>query len=359
MDVMEHLSVSPHWVSLRGNAKTRRTRRRGILLRALIATVVVLAAPNDAASQFAVHGDHAFLVDQEDPGVLHLTDMASGRRRELYRTESGRIFDFKVSPTGSMIAVTAQLLENGVDPQAATAKVHNRMMFEKTTLHIIGVAGNEIDAIDDVRQFSWSPDGRQLAYVTGDYRGGYEDYGNSRTWIWDLADKSKKEISRRGYYVNWVAFDSRIYLWEKTAGVAGKVYAYDPVAGALVETPHKSIYFSRTGDYYYHPGGGIGLRENVYVRSGDLSLKDASRVLAAFCGMRPIAWAPHDDLLLLEVCRKVPGAAENAMLVYDPASDMTIEVGSGESFAWGNDSSELIVKNGSRIDKRPLVKPAQ
>ena len=330
------------------------------LLRA-IATVAVLAAPNDAASQFAVHRDHVFLVDQEIPGVLQVTDMASGRQRELYRTESGLIFDFKVSPTGSMIAVTAQLLEYDVDPQVATAKVHNRMVFEKTTLHIIGVAGNEIDAIDDVRQFSWSPDGRQLAYVTGDYRGGYEDYGNSRTWIWDLTDQSKKEISRRGYYVNWAAFDSRIYLWEKIARVAGKVYAYEPVAESLAETPHKSIYFSPTGNYYYHPGGGIGLRENVYVRSGDLIVKDASRVLGAFCGMRPIAWAPHDDLLLLEVCRKIPGgtAAENAMLVYDPASDMTVDAGGGESFAWGEDSTELIVKSGSRIDKRPLLKPAQ
>jgi len=132
------------------------------LLRALIATVVVLVAPNDAASQFAVHRDHVFLVDEEVPSVLQVTDMASGRQRELYRTESGRIFDFKVSPTGSMIAVTAQLLEYDVDPQVATANVHNRMVLEKITLHIIGVAGNEIDAIDDVRQFSWSPDGRQL-----------------------------------------------------------------------------------------------------------------------------------------------------------------------------------------------------
>jgi hypothetical protein len=47
------------------------------------------------------------------------------------------------------------------------------------------------------------------------------------------------------------------------------------------------------------------------------------------------------------------------MLVYDPASDMTVDAGSGESFAWGEDSTELIVKSGSRIDKRPLLKPAQ
>jgi len=314
---------------------------------AMFATQIVVAA------QLAVRGDRVFVLDEASPHILATQDLATGEQRELYKTDLGRIFDYRVSPSGEMIAVLEQVLQYDVDSQVANARVRNRAVFERATLHIIDNTGSPIDDIQNVRRFSWSRDGRGLAYVTGEFRSPYEPYANTKAWIWNATDESEKQISNFGSYVHWAAFDGRVYLWEQIDGIAGKVYAYSPLSGSVAETSHKSIYFSPTGAYYYHPGGGIGLRENVYVRSGDLGLKDASRTLADFCGFRPIAWAPGNDLLLLEACRKAPSgrAEENVMMIYDPSTDTAVEVGRAESIAWGNQSSELIVKNKNRLER--------
>lgn len=319
----------------------------------VVAAAAVFATQIVVAAQLAVRGDQVFLLEEASPRILTTQDLATGKQRELYRTDSGRIFDYKVSPSGEMIAVLEQVLQYDVDSQVANTLVRNRPVFEKATLRIIDNMGSRIDDIQNVRRFSWSPDGRGLAYVTGEFRDPYEPYANTKTWIWNATDKSEKEISNRGSYVYWATFDDRVYLWEQIDGIAGKVYAYSPLSGSVAETSHKSIYFSSTGAYYYHPGGGIGLRENVYVRSGDLGLKDASRILAEFCGFRPIAWAPDNDLLLLEACRKAPSGRgeENVLMIYDPSADTAVEVGRAESIAWGNHSSQLIVKNKNRLER--------
>jgi hypothetical protein len=324
--------------------------RRNFLV---VATAATFATHIVVAAQLAVHGDQVFLLEEARPRILTTQDLATGEQRELYKTDLGRIFDYKVSPSGEMIAVLEQVLQYDVDSQIANVQVRKRSVFERATLHIIDNMGNPIDDIQNVRRFSWSPDGRGLTYVTGEFQSPYESYANTKAWIWSATDESEKEISNRGSYVHWAAFDGRVYLWEQIDGIAGKVYAYSPLSGSVTETSHKSIYFSPTGAYYYHPGGGIGLRENVYVRSGDLGLKDASRTLADFCGFRPIAWAPGNDLLLLEACRKAPSGRgeENVMMIYDPSADTAVEAGRAESIAWGNQPSELIVKNKNRLER--------
>jgi hypothetical protein len=66
----------------------------------------------------------------------------------------------------------------------------------------------------------------------------------------------------------------------------------------------------------------------------------------------PIAWAPERDFLLVSVWTNNGGDARTA--VFDPASDSIIDLNLGESFMWGRDSTEVVVKNGDRFEKRRI-----
>jgi hypothetical protein len=324
----------------------------------VVAALFLVTSPLDVTGQARIHGDDVFVVAGDDLTTLTAWNTASNRQRVVYRSEVGRIFDFKVAQHTGLVAVLEQQLMYRVDPKLANMTVRDIPVFEKITLHVLSAAGSRLDAIDDVRMFAWSPDGRQLAYVTGQFRGSDEDYANTRTWIWDATDNRRLQVSDRGYYVEWAGFDGNVYLWDKVEGMAANVYRYDVMSRKVEPTSHKSIYFSPTGTYYYHPGGGIGLPQNVYLRATDVSLTSKSQVFAALTGWRPLGWAPNADLLLMEVNRKRGGQAQDepATIVYDPRADTSIDVGGSEVIGWGNNSGEIIVKSDDRFHRRAITR---
>ncbi len=289
----------------------------------LVAAVVLHAVAGAAASEIAIHGGRAYFVDP-DGRAVKVRVVKSGEERDLFRAVSGRVSGFELAAASGFIAIG-----------------------EGSLLRVLDSDGRPMAEIDDVRVFSWSPEGRRLAYVTQSTRG---------NWIWSAADGSRTEIGRLGYYLHWASFDGRIYVWEQTDGVARKVYAYDPRTRETQETPHKSIYFSPSGSYYFHPGDGPAAPEGVFARGWDVTLAASSRVLASLCGFQPIAWAPDADLLLMHACRKAPGAAagQQFLVVYDPMRDIVLSVGAADAGAWGRDSSEIVVRNGARTTTREL-----
>src|SRR6478609_8248037 len=111
------------------------------------------------------------------------------------------------------------------------------------------------------RFYAWSPDGLRLVYVTGRYLGHYKDHSRTGTWIWNASDKSRTRISTGGYYVSWPMFDGNVYLWDPNGERPSRVRRYDVKRQQLDVTSHKSIYFSASGSYYYHPGGGLLIPE--------------------------------------------------------------------------------------------------
>ncbi len=324
---------------------------------AMIAVFAIFTLPSVVAAQLVSRGDEVYFLSGDDPQVsLKVRNITTGLEREVYRANLGRVFDFRVSTAGHMVAVVEQVLEYATEAQPGAPK-DTVPVTENTTLHVLTRTGEFVDEVQQVRHFAWNPDGTRLVYVTGEYRGRDRDYGNTRTWIWNSVDKSRREISQRGYYVNWAAFDGNIYLWEKNRGIAGAVYRYSPATETLEATTHKSIYFSTTGTYYYHPGGGIGIPENVFLRSSDSPLKRSSQVLMNLAGWRPMGWARDDDRLLMEVSRRVQGLDgrsydESATIIYDVTNDTSADVPPAQYVTWGNDSSEIIIKNGARIERR-------
>jgi hypothetical protein len=283
---------------------------------------------------------------------VDIYDLSTRSRRILHRPETGSIFDFKVAPARDLLAV----LERVVEYSATQALVR-----EGSTLVIRSATGEAVlDRIASVRSFAWSPDSRHLAYVTGTFRGQYANYSDTQAWIWDAQDRTRSRISEGGYYVSWPLFDRKVYVWQFDAkrGVPWDVIRYDPETGRRESTSHKSIYFSSTGRYYYHPGG--SLREEVFSRANDAALTETSSALKSLWGWRPLAWAPDADLLLMEISRRTvePTGEQKAVAVFDPDSDTITDVvaeGVPDAIEWGATSGELLVLTNGRVEKRSFA----
>jgi hypothetical protein len=342
---------------MRGLHEFARSGKRStrVLVPLTMCLLVVIGWASSPQSAVVRAGDVFLLVGGDTDQRLTLRT-SNGEEREIFRPRAGRIFAFSVSPLGSTLAVLEQVLKFDVDPQVSTVRVKSRNIFEATTLHILARSGDVIDTLTQVRDFAWSPDGQQLTYVTGDYRGQDADFENTAVWIWNAKDQGRRMISKSGYYISWAGFDGNIYLWEKADGVTGRVNRYNVSTGSLEPTPHKSIYFSPSGEYYYHPGGGVGLPENIYYRSNDTTLKDRSHALLAFAGWRPILWAPDADLLLIEATKRMVGGGtgERTTVIYDPRADKVTDVGAVGSVSWGSSAKELVTIDGNRVEKRSL-----
>lgn len=144
------------------------------------------------------------------------------------------------------------------------------------------------------------------------------------------------------------------------------VVRYRVSTGRLEATRHKSIYFSPSGDYYYHPGGGLIARENVYITATDVGLGNSSLALLGLAGWRPLGWAPDADVLLMEanISSTVTGDEELVMALFDPGADTIRQIAAaGQVLGWGENSQELFVRDGDVINRiststaaRPLVR---
>jgi len=178
-----------------------------------------------------------------------------------------------VSPNRKFIA--------GIEPQDSITNTNR--------LQIISSEGEVIYSIDDdVRKFSWSPDGEKIAYITGTYE---EDKGFISTglYIFSLKDGSKKQIAPRAYHVNWATFDSCIYY---------EGFKYNPVTGKMEETQYHGINFSPDGRYYTTTIPEVGFK--VYFTETNQPVTE--RFSARFKDLRFMpTWAPdHDHCLQIK-----------------------------------------------------------
>jgi hypothetical protein len=315
--------------------------------RAALTVVVVVVCSCLVTGQVVRVGDQEIFVgDTRDgrdrvPIVGH--HLTSGATRQLYRPEQGRVFDFAVSPSGQLVAVLQQILEIDVAPRDATVQLGNgRSVREWRGLRVLTADGAQItETIPLVRQFVWNSDSRQIAYVVGRYQGLDKEDAEPSVWIWDAAEKRSRKIRDGAHHVTWARFDGNLYLLELEKGGAVQVLRLNTATGSLEKTTHRDIYFSPSGEYYYGDAG-YGPQENVYLRASDHALKDTSRTLSSLNGFRPLGWAPDADLLLLEASRGPGRDAVSTKMVYDPASDESVDVSKFVA-TWGKSSKELIL----------------
>jgi hypothetical protein len=314
--------------------------------RAATAVLVVLVGSSVVTGQLARVGDGEVFTGgakgADDPGTIVAHNLAAGGTRELYRPEQGTLFDFSASPSGALVAVLQQIFEVDVPARDATVKLGNgKLVREWGGLRVVTAADMQIaETIPLVRHFAWSPDSSQIAYVVGRYQGPNSEDAEQSVWLFDAADKRSRKIRDGAHHVSWGRFDGNLYLLELDAGIAAQVLRVNAETGSIEKTTHRSIHFSPSGEYYYGEAG-HGPQENVYSSRFDQPLKATSRTLSSLNGFRPIGWAPDADLLLLEGSRGPGRDAVSVLMVYDAASDTSVDV-SKDVAAWGKSSRELI-----------------
>lgn len=88
----------------------------------------------------------------------------------------------------------------------------------KTILRIIDTSGTCVATVhteQTVRDLDWSPDGKQIVFLTGGESDQPERYPGAETWVYDVEKREQDKILDGGHDVEWAEFDNRIYIYEK------------------------------------------------------------------------------------------------------------------------------------------------
>ena len=253
----------------------------------LVSALIINAGQNNLSKSY---------VYSIDSYGIHKLDTRTDSKKVIFNTAGMYKVSFSISPSDTVIAVL--ITERGVVPPGE----HDYSVLPKNLMVFIDPEGNEITTLDeDVRKFSWSPDGEKIAYVTGTYD---EDKGFMSTglYLFDLTDGSKRQIAPRAYYVNWAVFDSCIYY---------EGFKYDPTTGKTEKTSYHGINFSPDGKYY------IALSSmeypRLYISASNEEITDQVKLKLGYV---PRSWMPQEKHHLHAV-----------KIDYEPRSEDTVTSG--------------------------------
>ncbi|MCK4371671.1 MAG: WD40 repeat domain-containing protein [candidate division Zixibacteria bacterium] len=189
----------------------------------------------------------------EEPLIARVVDRASvlryqpasGKTQELYRPDKYSIHELTVSPNNKYIAAI-----NISEREVMLDSVHAPYLYGLMVLHGNGGLAHRLDM--DVRRYVWSPDGKQIAFLTfAPCRKAYWWACPTGAWILDVETSEVTKISEGAKDINWAAFDGAIYLYEHTRLYPrGRVMRWDMNSRELQPTDHHDIYFSPDGKYY-------------------------------------------------------------------------------------------------------------
>ncbi len=218
---------------------------------------------------------------------LYYIDVQTNEEKILYECEEDSwLHDLKVSPNGQLTGVMKT--KRGITPSGA----HDYSVLPKNSLVFIDVDGKEITTLDeDVRKFSWSPDGEKVAYIAGTYYEGGVGFKTTGVGIFDLKDRSKIQIKKdfthktiRGFEgggieINWAEHDSNVYIQD--FGYLDGIYRYNTKIGKSEKVDYKGIDLSPDGKYYKEIVVGEGTA-GIYVYQTATNEDITSQLIAKF-----------------------------------------------------------------------------
>ncbi len=240
-----------------------------------------------------------------DSKGIHTLDTKSNERKIIFDTSGLYGVSFSLSPSDTILALL--VTERGVTPPGA----HDYSILPKNSLVFINSEGKEIRKLnEDVRKFSWSPDGEKIAYITGTYYEGGVGFKTTGVYIFDLRDGSKKQITKDfsyptiehrgkeftggGYDLNWAVYDSNIYIQE--FDYLGGNYMYNTKTGKTEKVTYKGIYFSPDGKYYLKLSSED--YPHLYISATNQDITD--QIKSRF-GYLPQGWMPDQKHHMLAV----------------------------------------------------------
>lgn len=254
-----------------------------------LAALIAFALPESESKYIYFGGpDYFWKISKntEDKKRLYLVDVSTNERKMIYETDKALITDIRVSSSDTIIALIVK--EGGVTPPGA----HDYSVLPKNSMVFIDLDGNEITILDeDVRKFSWSPDGEKIAYITGTYYEGGVGFKTTGVGIFDLKDRSKIKIKKdfphktiRGFEgggieINWARHDGNIYIQD--FGYLDGIYRYNTKIGKSEKVDYKGIDFSPDGKYYKEIVVGEGTA-GIYVYQTATNEDITSQLIAKF-----------------------------------------------------------------------------
>lgn len=235
----------------------------------------------------------------------NLNEEVFSERMYVFYTSEGYISEHVLSPTGEHVALRESFFEQDVPIGRRANYVVRRPVgneevvdryYENSRLVVLNVRGEPVvDPIDFVRDYVWSPSGDKIAYVTGTYYEGGMGFVSTGTWILDLESRARSMVHSSGWDLSWAEWDGRLYIWQ-ISGQPADVLRYDAVEG-LEPTPHRGVYFSSNGEYYFDPGR-EGEPARLFQTDGDLELT-GDHPAFGFRGLQPRRWL-GDQILVMQ-----------------------------------------------------------
>jgi len=229
----------------------------------LVLTVLIVLVSSAKMVSYVYFGgpDYFWRISKEilDKKRLHRLDVNTNEKKLIYETKEDLLIDISVAPTDTLIALLVK--KEGVTPP----DTFDYIVLPKNSLVFISPDGNEIGRLDeDVRKFSWSPDGQKIAYITGTYYEGGVGFKTTGVGIFDLKDRSKKQIKKDfphrtiegfkggGYEIKWAKHDNNIYI--RDFDYLDGIYRYNTKTGKSEKVDCNGIDFSPDGKYYIGDG---------------------------------------------------------------------------------------------------------
>ncbi len=271
-------------------------------------------------------------VAPERPGELLSWNAAASRARVLYES-AGVIDEPAVARGGRRVAFLEQIAGAG-------------SRQPKSRLVVLDRRASELFRAEDVWGFTWAPDGKRIAYVTGKYYEGGVGFQPRRAQVVSLESGESRPLTgvRRAYELRWLTTSSEDAVYARVLGDSGPhhVLRWDAASGAVTRPTEQAVHFSPDGFYYYlEPYETIergvcspGLEEDsclrVYERRGRRWIPElSSREWGTLLG-----WVGSDGHRLLfgaEGGNRFQSASSSQLEIVDARSATSIEVVQSES----------------------------
>ena len=321
-----------------------------------------LGVEYSAASDALIYGGSRYYFSSRSPDdvqTLYVRNSGAVSGEVMFNGE-GALTDIRASHQAGLVGVVERLLEMNVakeranyvsrqyDERGNLVEVYH---YEDARLLLLNLNGEVLHRIPGVRRYAWSPEGDQIAYITGRFTEDGVGFETTGAWLYDIESKQATQIHEGGLDIQWALWDNNVYIYDPANEEFPEsiVYRFDVAEGSAGRTSFKGIYFSPDGTYYYDPGYDAASIRIFRTQTGeqvsvDLSLPSAGAVRTANSA---VGWLDDNTLIL-----PTPIQGEGGDYLYDVVTT-TLWQADGLIIPTPRLGDSLLVMDGADVDEVP------